>query len=212
MKTGKEIKADVLAMLAQTGDRSREKASRLYMQAVEKEKGLTAFDGDATKQRRRYWNSKVETCFFTDDVDGGCKLTWLRIGERKKRNDNKTIRKAQWYQVVSVEPYDMSKAQWDEDNLHLRKLMSAVAHGKQDPNAAILDSLDDNQRENMERIYYDMKDFLFMHPTKVIEQSERLKKQWEQWQEELNAIDPRIHFNLIDYVYESINPNDNDVL
>lgn len=206
MKTGKEIKAGVLAMLAQTGDRSRETASRLYMQTVEKEKGLTAFDGDVTKiHGNKYFWSKVETCFFADDVDGGCKLTWLMIGERKTR-------KAQWYQVVSVEPYELSKARWDEHNQHIRNIMSTVSHGKQDPNAAILDSLEDKQRWNMERIYYDMKDFLFMHPTQVIEQSERLTKQWEQWQEELKAIDPRIHFNLIDYVYESMNPNNNDVL
>lgn len=32
MKTGKEIKADVLAIIAQTGNRSRETAARLFMQ------------------------------------------------------------------------------------------------------------------------------------------------------------------------------------
>lgn len=211
MKTGKEIKEEILARMAQTGIRSRETAATLFMQMTSDVNGLMAFDGDARKRTDEYWNSKVETCFFTDEVDGGCKLTWLMIGERtvthtgngKKCYGKKTGRgRAKWYQVISIEPYDMSKAQWDEHNQHIRNIMSAVSHGKKDPNAVIIDSLGDDQRWDMERIYTQMKDFLFMHDsTDVIEKSDKLMAQWIHWEKELASIDTRLHFNMIDYVY-----------
>ena len=211
MNTGKEIKADVLAIMAQTGSRSHETAARLFMQMTAEKKGLTAFDGDARKKAGEYWSSKVETCFFTDDVEGGCKLTWLMIGERTvkqtengKRSYNKKSGrgKAKWYQIISIEPYDMSKAQWDEHNQHIRNIMSAVSHGKEDPNAVIIDSLEDSQRWDMERIYTQMKDFLFIYNRETIEKSDKLTKQWNLWEKELTSIDTRLHFNMIDYVYD----------
>ena len=211
MKTGKEIKADVLAIMEQTGNRSRETASELFMQMTAEEKELTAFDGDARKKTGEYWSSKVETCFFTDDVEGGCKLTWLMIGERsigrtesgKKSYSKKSGRgKAKWYQVISIEPYGVSRVQWKEHNQHIRNIMSAVSHGKNDPNAVIINSLDDKQRWDMEGIYENMKNFLFLHEWEVVEKSERLMEQWNQWEKELASIDTRLHFNMIDYVYD----------
>lgn len=210
MTIGKEIMAEVLEKMAQSGDRGRETAAQLYIQLTAEKKGLKSFDGDARKMAGEYWTSKVETCFFTDDVDGGCKLTWLIVGERtvkQSKNGKKSYNckggpKAKWLQVVSVEPYDMSRKQWNDHKKHIQQIMSAVSHGKDDPNAAIIDSLEDKQRWDMERIYEHMKDFLFLHKWEIVEKSERLMKQWQQWESELTSIDPRLHFNMIDYVYD----------
>ena len=80
--------------------------------------------------------------------------------------------------------------------------MSAVSHGKEDPNAVIIDSLEDSQRWDMERIYTQMKDFLFIYNRETIEKSDKLTKQWNLWEKELTSIDTRLHFNMIDYVYD----------
>ena len=80
--------------------------------------------------------------------------------------------------------------------------MSAVSHGKKDPNAVIIDSLRDDQRWDMERIYTQMKDFLFIHKRETIEASDGLMAQWNHWEKELASIDTRLHFNMIDYVYD----------
>lgn len=210
MKTGKEIKEEVLARMAQTGIRSRETAAMLFMQMTSDVNGLMAFDGDAREMPGKYWTSKVETCFFTDEVDGGLKLTWLMVGERSigKTESGKSLynkkggRRAKWSQVISIEPYDVSRGQWKEHNQHIRNIMSAVSHGKKDPNAVIIDSLRDDQRWDMERIYTQMKDFLFIHKRETIEASDGLMAQWNHWEKELASIDTRLHFNMIDYVYD----------
>ena len=81
--------------------------------------------------------------------------------------------------------------------------MSAVSHGKKDPNVQSIDSLEDKQRWDMERIYEQMTLLQMMHPQKVIDASERLSKEWERMEAQLAAIDPRLHYDLIEYVVDT---------
>ena len=208
--TGKERKKSVLDQLAQMDGYTREDVARLYIELVAKENGLVPFEGDIKKQLREYWCAPEQVTFFTDQVDGGCLIKWNRIGARKiattesgKKIYSNVNRKAQFYTIESIEPYDVSQAQWDDHNRHIRNIMSAVSHGKKDPNVQSIDSLEDKQRWDMERIYEQMTLLQMMHPQKVIDASERLSKEWERMEAQLAAIDPRLHYDLIEYVVDT---------
>ena len=208
--TGKERKKSVLDQMAQMDGYTREDVARLYIELVAKENGLVPFDGDIKKQLRDYWCDGMQTTFFTDQVEGGCLIKWNRIGARKiaktgsgKKSYRKVSGKAQFYTIESVEPYNVSQAQWDEHNRHIRNIMSAVSHGKKDPNVKIIDDLEDKQRWDMERIYDHMREFQMIHSPKTIAASERLSNEWDRMEAQLSAIDPRLHYNVIKYVVDT---------